>query len=101
MARGEQILRHWNLLRALQTRGQGLTLRELAEEHEVSQRTIQRDLEILQEMGFPIDHQEDEYGKRFWRLPHDFFKTGPLVLCLTEALSLHLAEHLFTLWAVR
>ena len=95
MARGEQILRHWNLLRTLQTRGQGLTLRELAEEYEVSQRTVQRDFEVLQEMGFPIDHQEDEYGKRFWRLPHDFFKTGPLVLSLTEALSLHLAEHLF------
>lgn len=95
MARGEQILRHWNLLRALQTRGQGLTLRELADEHQVSQRTIQRDFEILHEMGFPIDHQEDEFGKRFWRLPHDFFRTGPLVLSLTEALSLHLAEHLF------
>jgi predicted DNA-binding transcriptional regulator YafY len=95
MARGEQILRHWNLLRALQARGRGLALRELADEHEVSQRTIQRDFEILQEMGFPIDHQEDEYGKRFWRLPHDFFKTSPLVLSLTEALSMHLAEHLF------
>jgi predicted DNA-binding transcriptional regulator YafY len=95
MARGEQILRHWNLLRTLQTRGQGLTLKDLADEHDVSQRTIQRDFEILQEMGFPIDFQEDEYGKRFWRLPHDFFKAGPLILSLTEALSLHLAEHLF------
>lgn len=94
MARGEQILRHWNLLRALQTRGQGLTLRELADEHEVSQRTIQRDFEILQELGFPIDHEDDEYGKRFWRLPHDFFKSAPLVMSLTEALSLHLAENL-------
>lgn len=95
MPRGEQILRHWNLLRSLQTRGQGLTLRELADEHDVSQRTIQRDFEILQELGFPIDHQEDEYCKRFWRLPHDFFRSGPLILSLTEALSLHLAEHLF------
>lgn len=95
MARGDQILRHWNLLRALQTRGYGLTLRELAGEYEVSPRTIQRDFEILQEMGFPIDHEDDECGRRYWRLPHDFFKAGPLVLCLTEAISLHLAEHLF------
>ncbi len=95
MARGEQILRHWNLLRALQTRGHGLTLRELAAEHDVNPRTIQRDFEILQEMGFPIDYEEDEYGKRFWRLPPDFFRTGPLVLSVTEALSLHLAQHLF------
>jgi predicted DNA-binding transcriptional regulator YafY len=46
-------------------------------------------------MGFPVDHEQDQCGKRFWRLPHDFFKTAPLVLSLTEAISLHLAEHLF------
>lgn len=95
MPHGEQIQRHWNLLRTLQTRGQGIPLTELAEEFEVSERTIQRDFELLQEIGFPIDHEEDEYGKRFWRMPHDFFKTGTLTLSLTEAVSLHLAERLF------
>jgi predicted DNA-binding transcriptional regulator YafY len=93
MARGDQILRHWKLLRVLQTRGQGLTLRELAEECSVVERTIQRDFEALQEADFPLDYQEDECGRRHWRLPQDFFKSGPLVLSLTEALSLHLAEH--------
>ena len=76
MARGEQILRHWNLLKTLQTRGEGMPLRQLAEEFEVSERTIQRDFEMLQELGFPIAHQEDEYGKRYWRMPHDFFRTS-------------------------
>jgi len=94
MARGELILRQWNLLKMLQTRGEGLALREIAETLEVSERTVQRDFEILQELGFPIEFQEDEYGKRFWRMPHDFFRTGPLVLGLTEAVSLHLAERL-------
>jgi proteasome accessory factor B len=94
MARGELILRQWNLLRTLQTRGQGIPLRDLAEEFNVSERTIQRDLEILAEVGFPIGHEEDDYGKRFWRLPHDFFRTGPLVVGLTEAISLHLADRL-------
>lgn len=95
MARGEQVLRQWNLLRALQTRGMGVPLRELAEECGVTERTIQRDFEVLEELGFPIEHDEDEHGKRYWRLPKDFFRTGPLVLGLTEAVSLHLAEHLF------
>ena len=95
MARGEQIVRQWNLLRMLQTRGTGIPLRQLANEFEVSERTIQRDFELLEELGFPVEHEEDEYGKRFWRMPHDFFKTGPLVLSLTEAVSLHLAEHFF------
>ena len=95
MARGEQIQRHWNLLRMLQTRGEGIPLRQLADDFDVSERTIQRDFEMLQELGFPIEHDEDDYGKRFWHMPHDFFRTGPLVLSLTEAVSLHLAERLF------
>ena len=94
MARSEQIYRQWNLLKTLQTRGEGSPLRQLATDFDVSERTIQRDFEILEELGFPIEHEEDEYGKRFWRMPHDFFSTGPLVLGLTEAISLHLAERL-------
>lgn len=94
MARGELILRQWNLLKTLQTRGEGIPLRDLADQLEVSERTIQRDFEVLQELGFPIDHQDDEFGKRFWRMPHDFFRTGPLMVSLTEAVSLHLAEEL-------
>lgn len=94
MARGEQILRQWNLLKTLQTRGIGMPLRDLAEEFEVSERTIQRDFEMLQELGFPIDHEDDEVGKRYWKLPNDFFRSGPLVLSFTEAISLHLAEKL-------
>jgi proteasome accessory factor B len=94
MARGELILRQWNLLKMLQTRGEGIALRDIAEALDVSERTVQRDFEILQELGFPLDHEDDEFGKRFWRMPHDFFRTGPLVLGLTEAVSLHLAERL-------
>jgi predicted DNA-binding transcriptional regulator YafY len=94
MARGELILRQWNLLKMLQTRGEGMPLRDIAEAFEVSERTVQRDFEVLQELGFPIEFEEDEFGKRFWRLPHDFFRTGPLVVGITEAISLHLAERM-------
>lgn len=96
MSRGDQLLRHWNLLRTLQTRGEGITLRELAQQFEVAQRTIQRDLENLQELGFPVHYEADEVGTRYWRMPHDFFRSGPMVLSLTEAVSLHLAHHLFS-----
>lgn len=94
MARGEQILRQWNLLRQLQTRGEGLPLRQLSRKFGVSERTMQRDFELLEELGFPLEHHDDDCGKRYWRMPHDFFHTGPLVLGLTEAISLHLAEKL-------
>ena len=95
MSRGDQLARQWNLLRMLQTRGEGMPLLDLATELEVTDRTVQRDLELLRDLGFPISFETDEFGKRFWRMPHDFFKTGPLLLTLTEAISLHLAKDLF------
>lgn len=95
MPRGEQILRHWRLLQVLQRRGVGLSLRELTDEFGVSERTVQRDFELLQEVGFPIEFEEDEFGKRYWRLPKDYLTTAPFILSLTEAISLHLAGHLF------
>ncbi len=94
MARGDQLLRQWELLRALQTRGEGIPLRELSDRFAVSDRTIQRDLEVLQELGFPVEHDDSEFNKRYWRMPHDFFRSGPLVIGLTEAVSLHLAEEM-------
>lgn len=95
MSRGNQLVRQWNLLRMLQTRGEGIPLTDLAFELEVADRTVQRDLELLQDLGFPITFDADDFGKRYWRMPHDYFKTGPLFLSLTEAISLHLARHFF------
>ncbi|MBU1694777.1 MAG: helix-turn-helix domain-containing protein, partial [Verrucomicrobia bacterium] len=63
MSRGDQLQRQWNLLRTLQTRGEGIPLQDLARELEVVERTIQRDLELLQKLGFPIEHEDDEIGK--------------------------------------
>lgn len=94
MARGGQLHRHLNLLRTLQTRGTGMPLAELAADFGVSERTIQRDLERLQVLGFPVEYDEDDHGKRFWRMPHQFFKAGSLAISVPEALSLHLAERL-------
>ncbi len=76
----------------LQTRGEGIPLGDLASETGVTERTIQRDLETLKKLGFPLEHDSDEQGKRFWRMPYDFFSSGSLALSLTEAISLHLAD---------
>lgn len=91
----EQIQRQWNLLLSLQTRGEGIPLADLAAEFEVSERTIQRDLELLVDLGFPITFETDVYGKRFWRMPPNFMRNGGLTLTMTEALSLHIAERQF------
>ncbi len=94
MSRGDQLMRQWKIVNLLQFRGEGQTLRALAEEFEVSERTIQRDLEIMQENGLPITFESDEVGRRYWRLPHGFLKSNPMILTLPEAVSLQLAERL-------
>jgi predicted DNA-binding transcriptional regulator YafY len=94
MARGDQLMRQWNLLKHLQTRGEGYTLREMAGQFGTSERNMQRDLEALQELGFPIEYETGDHGKRYWRLQHDFFRAGPLTITLTEGLSLSLAQRL-------
>ena len=96
MARGDPLQRQWDLLKRLQTRGEGVTLSELAEEFVCSERNLQRDMEMLQEKGFPLEFEVGERGTRYWRLPHDFFKLGPLVLGLTEAMSLRFAVRVFS-----
>jgi predicted DNA-binding transcriptional regulator YafY len=62
------ILRHWTLLRALAARGRGATLRELADEHGVNPKTIQRDLVLLRQLGFPLIHETRDHNRKHWRL---------------------------------
>ena len=99
MASSEAILRQWNLMQMLQKRGEGIPLKEIAEELGVADRTIQRDFRLLCKIGIPLIHTKDDYGKRFWKLPHDFLKSGPMVIGVTEAISLHLAQRLLNPFA--
>lgn len=94
MARGESLLRQWKLLNLLQSRRSGMALRDLAGLSGYGERTIQRDLSMLKEVGFPVSFDTDEFGKRFWNLPPDYIKRQGVQLSLTEALSLHFARQL-------
>lgn len=95
MPRGDQLLRQWKMLKMLQTRGEGIPLAQLATDLGVDERTIQRDIVMFDEIGIPIEFYEDEYNKRYWKLPANFFKKGEIVLSHTEALALILAEQMF------
>ncbi len=94
MARGESLLRQWKLLKILQSRRTGTSLGDLADLAGYTERTIQRDLRLLIEAGFPISHDQDVFGKRFWRLPSQFLERENTVLSLTEAVSLYFAKEL-------
>jgi len=51
--RGAQLTRQWKILRLLESRRRGLTAAEISAELDATRRTVYRDLEAIQEAGFP------------------------------------------------
>ncbi len=82
--------RRCKLLRMLSSSRIGLTLREMAHELEVSQKTILRDLQGLAVAGFPPREDVGDHGCKRWRLL-DGGKLPPLMLHFDEASALILA----------
>lgn len=62
------LIRQWILLRTLAARKYGATVKELAQEAEVSVKTIRRDLETFQSAGFPLKEVVGDFGRKKWRL---------------------------------
>jgi len=82
VARSAEVIRQWDIIRALDGSKQGASVQDLAREAGVSVRTIWRDLAALQEAGFPL-YDEKIDGRSFWRLNSTPFR--------------HLADRGFTL----
>jgi predicted DNA-binding transcriptional regulator YafY len=78
--RGNQLVRLLTMFLTIQ-RNPGLTAKQLAERHKISERSCFRDLRVLQEAGIPI------YNDRGYRVV-DSFKLKNITLNLEEALSL-------------
>lgn len=93
MARGDSLFRQWELIKTLQAHRFGVSTEELAARLECNKRTIQRDLNVLQDI-FPISHEQRDRGKRFWKLAHDTVESEQLQLTMTEMLSLFLSQQL-------
>jgi predicted DNA-binding transcriptional regulator YafY len=68
MPRNRNLVRVLEELRTLEASRVGATLRELADEAGVCERTIRRDLEALEAAGVPIVDETDEAGRRRWRV---------------------------------
>jgi predicted DNA-binding transcriptional regulator YafY len=60
--------RQWALLRSLTSRHVGLTIRQMADEVGVTQRTIRRDLDVFRSVGFPLEEQVGDFGLKTWRI---------------------------------
>ncbi len=75
------LIRQWMMLRRLSVRHFGMTLQELSDELEVTERTIRRDIRKLREAGFPIEAEamsQEEHGVKRWRLAlGNGYQSGP------------------------
>lgn len=66
MGRNSELIRQWTLLRQL-TATRTNTIPKLAEDLNVTTRTVRRDLAALQTAGFPI-YDDTVNGTKFWRM---------------------------------
>lgn len=67
MPRNAEIVRQWNILRQIESARLGMSVAQLSDETGVTRRTIYRDLDALQEAGFPI-YNEMRDGHAYWKL---------------------------------
>lgn len=61
-----QVVRQWRLLNILGQQESGADLRTLAAQLNTSQRTIQRDIDDLQDAGFPLKSKRGPHGRKYW-----------------------------------
>lgn len=85
------LLRQWLLMQMLARRHFGATVKELAHELSVSEKTIRRDLERLQYSGIPLRRIEEAYGRISWKLDRPE-GAPPVSFTFDEAAALHLAR---------
>ena len=89
--RGDEVTRHWRIIRAIEASPKGLTIAEIAQRGETGRRTIYRDLVALQAAGFPLFTEKIERSNR-WAFINTFkFKIPPPVT-LTELMSFFTQE---------
>jgi proteasome accessory factor B len=91
MADSPPLLRQWQLLKCLAARRQGLSVREISEQMGVSQKTVRRDLELFQKVGFPLEEVVAEHGRKQWRIGSSW--TEPQMnFTFDEAIALYMAQ---------
>ncbi len=93
MSEDKTITRRWNLVRILHARRMGVTVRELMQELQVTDKTVRRDLDFLREQGFPIEERTEDFGRKYWKLRSDWGQKL-LQFDFQEAAALYLGRQL-------
>ncbi len=94
MPRNQEVIRQWKVLHALASSRHGATIDALAEDLQVTTRTIRRDLAALQEAGFPLFDERDEDGRAHWRLEGQALKGLETGFTLAEICALYLSRNM-------
>ena len=85
------LIRQWRLLKLLSSRHYGATVKELASEMQVNEKTIRRDLQTFEQVGFPLEEIVGERGRKSWKVRGS--KDQPeLNFALDEALALYMGR---------
>ncbi|MBI3493782.1 MAG: transcriptional regulator [Acidobacteria bacterium] len=96
MPRNAEVIRQWTILREIErARAGGVTIDELAARCDVTTRTIRRDLQALEEAGFPLfDDRSHDDGKTRWRVNGQAFKGLAAGLTVSELCALYFSRTL-------
>jgi predicted DNA-binding transcriptional regulator YafY len=94
--RNAEVIRQWTILREIErARGVGVTIDDLASLCSVTTRTIRRDLQALEEAGFPLyDDKTHDDGRTRWRINGQAFKGLAAGLTLSELCALYFSRTL-------
>lgn len=92
--RNAEVIRQWRILKRIE-KSRHTTASDLAEEHGVGLRTIRRDIEALQEAGFPL-YDERDGGQKVWRLVEGYAQRTPQSFTLAEMSALYFGRNLMT-----
>jgi len=94
--RNAEVIRQWTILREIEgARGSGVTIDDLASRCSVTTRTIRRDLQALEEAGFPLyDDRSHDDGRTRWRINGQAFKALAAGLTLSELCALYFSRTL-------
>ena len=96
MPRNAEVIRQWTILREIErSRGSGVTIDDLAALCDVTTRTIRRDIQALEEAGFPLfDDRSADDGRTRWKVNGQAFKGLAAGLTVSELCALYFSRTL-------
>ncbi len=92
--RNAEVIRQWRILKRIEA-GRYTSAQDLADEHDVTERTIRRDIEALQEAGFPL-YDERTDGRKVWRLIDGYKQRLTQTFTLSELSALYFSKNLMS-----